>query len=412
MKVAIVGSGIIGLATAYALAKRDAEVVVVGDRAPGSGASTNNAGWIVPSLAGPVPAPGIVLATLRSMLRPDSPVYVRPSLAPSFVRFMWGMLRACNADTYGRSWEATAALGRGTMDALDAWQADGVAFEMHAQGELEVFLTHEELAGVAAGLDRSRRAGFDPRPMTGDEARAMVPELAGSVVGAVLFPHERHVRPASVVEALTSRLGALGVTPVDGAVTGGGRGADGRPEVRGDFGTIAADAVVIAAGAWSARVARLFGSRLPIRPGKGYSVDYVPPRLASGMMLLLAEAHCVLTPLDGATRVAGTMEFGGLDERMAPTRLRAIQRAPGRYLRAWDPDAPTLAPSAGLRPMTPDGIAVIGRLSPHPDVYVASGHAMLGLTLAPRTATELASMILDGGDRELLAPFSPARFGA
>jgi D-amino-acid dehydrogenase len=169
---------------------------------------------------------------------------------------------------------------------------------------------------------------------------------------------------------------------------------------------------VIAAGAWSAGVARLFGSRLPIRPGKGYSVDYAPPQLASRMMILLAEAHCVLTPLDGATRVAGTMEFGGLDERMAPARLRAIQRAPGRYLRAWDPDAPTLAPSAGLRPMTPDGIAVIGRLRPHDNVYVASGHAMLGLTLAPRTGAELAAMILDGGERALLAPFSPARFGA
>jgi D-amino-acid dehydrogenase len=106
------------------------------------------------------------------------------------------------------------------------------------------------------------------------------------------------------------------------------------------------------------------------------------------------------------------MEFGGLDERMASARLRAIQRAPGRYLRDWNPDAPSLAPSAGLRPMTPDGIAVIGRLSPHGDVYVASGHAMLGLTLAPRTGALLADMILDGGSPEVLAPFSPARFGA
>jgi D-amino-acid dehydrogenase len=368
VKVAIVGSGIIGLATAYSLASRGAEVVVIGDRAPGSGASTNNAGWVVPSLAGPVPAPGIVLATLRSMLRSDSPVYVRPSLAPSFVRFMWGMLRACNADTYARSWTATAALGRGTMEALDAWAADGMTFELHAEGELEVFLTRDELDAAVAGLDRSRRAGFDPRVMTGDEARAMVPELADGIVGAVFFPHERHVRPATVVEALTGRLGALGVTLLDGAVTGGGRAADGRPEVRGGFGAVAADAVVIAAGAWSPAVARLFGSRLPIRPGKGYSVDYVPPQLGARMMIMMAEAHCVLTPLDGATRVAGTMEFGGLDERMAPARLRAIQRAPGRYLRNWNPDAPSLAPSAGLRPMTPDGIAVIGRLSPHGDV--------------------------------------------
>ncbi len=412
MKVVVVGAGIVGLATAYALVKRGAEVVVVGDRAPGSGASSNNAGWVVPSLAGPVPAPGIVWKTMRSMLRPDGPVFVRPSLAPSFLRFMWGMLRACNAETYARSWAATAALGQGTMEALDAWAADGMAFEMHTGGDLEAFLDREEFDAAVAGLDRSRQAGFDPRVLTGDEARALMPQLSDAVVGAVYFPHERRVRPASVVAGLVTRLRSLGVAFVDGAVTGGGRGADGRPQVSGAFGEIGADAVVIAAGAWSGQVARLFGSRLPIRPGKGFSVDYVPGQFAGDVMLMLAEAHCVMTPFDGTTRVTGMMGFGGLEERVSPSRVRAIRQAPSRYLRTWDPEAPSLPPSAGLRPMTPDGNAVIGRLAPRQDVYVASGHAMLGLTLAPRTGQELADMILDGGTPELLRPFSPARFGA
>jgi D-amino-acid dehydrogenase len=412
VKIVVVGAGIVGLSTAYALAKRGAEVVVIGDRAPGTGASSNNAGWVVPSLAGPVPAPGIVLKTLGSVLRGSGPVSIRPSLAPSFVRFMWGMLRACNADTYTRSWEATAALGIGTLEAFDAWAADGLAFEMHAGGDLEVFLSREELDAALGGLDRSKRAGFDPQVLTGDEARAMMPQLSAAVVGGVFFPHERRVRPASVIAALVARLRAMGVTFIEGAVNGGGRVADGRPEVRGVFGSVVADAVVIAAGAWSPKVARLFGSRLPIRPGKGYSVDYVPGQLDGGVMLMLAEAHCVLTPMDGSTRVTGMMEFGGLEERAAPSRVRQIREAPLRYLRTWDPDAPSLPPSAGLRPMAPDGNAVIGRLAPHQDIYIASGHAMLGLTLAPRTGEELASMILDGGTPELLRPFSPARFGS
>ncbi len=412
MKVVVVGSGIIGLATAYSLAKRGCDVAIVGDRAPGSGASSVNAGWVVPAESGPVPAPGVILETMRSMLKPDSPVYVRPAVSPSFIRFMVGMLRACNATAYGNAFEATARLARGTMDELDAWAADGIAFEVQGDGEIRAYLDPALHAKATADLPRYERAGSEPASLTGDEARALVPELSDAVVGAIRFPNERHVHPATVVSALVTRLEALGVEWHDGAVTAAWALPSGGVEVRGAFGAVQADAAVIAAGAWSARVARLLGVSLPIRPGKGYSVDYVPAQLATQTQVMLAEAHCVLTPLTGATRVAGTMEFGRMDERISPVRLRAIRQAPGRYFRSWDPDAPSLKPSAGLRSMTPDGLPVIGRLRPFGNVYVASGHAMLGLTLAPRTGSLLADIILDGADPEVLAPFSPRRFGA
>ena len=187
---------------------------------------------------------------------------------------------------------------------------------------------------------------------------------------------------------------------------------DGGFEAAGGFGVARADAVVIAAGAWSSNVARLFGVRLPIRPGKGYSVDYVPAPIGLRLPIMLSEAHCVITPLDGALRVAGTMELGGLDERVSATRVEALRQAPARYLRGWDPAAPSATPTAGLRPMAPDGLPIIGRLSGFRNLYVATGHAMLGLTLAPRTATLLAGVILDGADPDVLRPFSPGRFGA
>ncbi len=412
MRVAVVGSGLIGLAVAYELSRRGAEVVVVGDRDPGAGASSNNAGWVVPAESGPVPGPGVVLQTLRWMARPDSPVHVRPELSRSFARFFAGMLRACTAPAYDRAFNATAALARGTMEALDAWAADGLAFEMHADGELRAYLDPSAYRAAVADLPRYERVGLAPEALTGDEARRAVPALGDAVVGAVRFPGERHVRPQTVVDALVARLGALGAAQVHGRVTGAWALPSGGVELRGSFGSQRADSLVIAAGAWSGRVARLLGARLPLRPGKGYSVDYVPAQLDMRPVVMLSEAHVAVTPLDGGTRVAGTMEFGRLDERISAVRLRAIQTAPGRYFRDWDPDAPALAPSAGLRPMMPDGIACIGRIAPFERCYVATGHAMLGLTLAPRTSTLLADMILDGSDPAELRPFSPARFGA
>jgi D-amino-acid dehydrogenase len=412
MKIIVVGPGIIGLATAYELSKRGCEVTVVGDREPGGGASVNNAGWIVPAECGPVPAPGLVLQALRWMLRPDSPVYVRPTPSPALIRFLIGMYRACTPRAYAAAFEATALLGRGTMDELDRWAGDGLSFEMHKEGELRAYVDATDLGRATADLARYQRAGFEPTALSGADARSLVPELSDAVVGAIRFPNERHVRPATLVAALVDRLRAMGVEWLDGPVTAGRALPSGEVEVAGGFGAARADAAVIAAGAWSSRVARCFGVTLPIRPGKGYSVDYVPPPVATRIPIMLSEAHCVITPLDGAVRVAGTMEFGGLDERVSATRVAALRRGPARYLRGWDPSAPSLAPTAGLRPMAPDGLPVIGRLAGFEGLYVASGHAMLGLTLAPRTATLLAAAILDGADPEILRPFSPRRFGA
>ena len=156
MKVAIIGSGIIGLASAYHLARQRCEVVLLGDRAPGSGASSNNAGWIVPSSSGPLPAPGIVLQTMRWMLRPDSPVYVQPSLEPSFVHFMIQMLGACNAPAFWRGFAADLALVQGVMEDLDAYITDGIEFEMHNTGLLRVFVTRQAFQKAVAGVDRRR----------------------------------------------------------------------------------------------------------------------------------------------------------------------------------------------------------------------------------------------------------------
>lgn len=410
MKVVVIGAGIVGQSIAYRLALRGVEVTVVGDRLDGGGASSNNAGWIVPSFSGPLSSPGIVLETLGRMRKRDSPLYVRPVPDPGHVMFMARMLLACNASAFWRGFAAEFALASGAGRELDAYAADGIRFEMHRTGLLRLFTTEQHFDKERAGMERRRAAGLDSEALTGDQARAVEPALGAGVVGAIRYAQERHVQPVSLMAGLGARCRDLGVEYRAGLATEAEARSSSMVRIGGGFGRVSADACVIAAGSWSGQVSAHFGTRLPVRPGKGYAIDYEPVPGRPRIPLYLGEASVAVSPFDQGLRVAGTMEFGGADERVDPIRMRAVMRAPGAYLASWDPDAPSGTPVAGLRPMTPDGVPVIGRLPSHRNVFVATGHGMLGVTLAAPTATELVRMVVDDEMPEVLLPFDPGRF--
>jgi len=409
MRVVIIGGGVIGLTAAYHLVRDGIEVTVVDARATSGGASEVNAGWVCPAESGPVPAPGMISQALRWMLRSDSPLYLRPSLDPSFLRFMLAMARHCNRSDYRSGMQALMRLSEGTMEHLDAYRQDGLDFEMHAQGLLMTFLSAAKLQAHLADVDIAESAGLDPQVLEGDAVREHEPALSDRVHAGVYYPHERHLDPAALGQALRARCRELGVEVVEGApiehvertgpriaaVETGGR-------------RLTADAFLLAAGAWSGDLAKRFGHSLPVRPGKGYSLDLPPLEL--GQPIYLTEAKVAVTPLDARLRLAGTMEFGPLDEHVDPVRARTIGRAPSSFLREWrTPADPELG--AGLRPMSPDGLPLIGRLGDLENAYVSTGHAMLGLTLAPASAAAISRLIVRGEQAPVLAPFAPDRFG-
>jgi D-amino-acid dehydrogenase len=405
----VIGGGVIGLTTAYHLAREGETVTVVDARATGLGASDVNAGWIVPAEAAPVPGPGMVLRSMKWMLRPDSPLYIKPSLNPAFVKFMVGMWRRSNHADQRLGFEGHLRLAQGTVEVFDDYRADGMDFEMHNQGLLMAFTDKENLDHHLDNLDLVRQFDLDPQVLIGDAVRTHEPKLTDTVHGGIYFPRERHLDPGALVRALHKRITELGVrieenVPVERvekrvdrvvAVHSGSRRFD-------------ADRFVLAAGAWTGPVSTLFGTPLPVRPGKGYSVDIAPYGLRGAVNL--SDAKVAVTPLDDRLRLAGTMEFGGLDETINQVRVDAILRAPRIYFRDWEPPADPPLAKAGCRPMTPDGKPIIGRLGDLANAYVATGHGMLGVTLAPGTAAALTDLIL----RDRLSPdlntFSAARF--
>lgn len=411
MRTVIVGAGILGLTLAYELARQGVEVEVLDARESGLGASAVNAGWVVPAEAAPVPGPGLIVKSMKWMIHKDSPLYIRPSIDPGHVRFMVGMWRRCNARDFRSGFQAHLALAESTNDLLDDWASDGMVFDAYAQGLLMAFRDRENLHHHAEGLELPASFGLDPQILVGDAIQQAEPAMRNGLAGGIFFPHERHLDAASLTAGLRKRIVELGGTitehaPVDRVE----RVGDTIVAVRSGERRFAGDAFAIAAGAWTGRVTDLFGVPLPIRPGKGYSIDLTPAPLQMRTAVNLSDAKVAMTPYAGRLRLSGTMEFAGLDEDVNHTRVAAILRAPAGYIDGWVTPQSAPQAKAGMRPMTPDGLPIIGRLPGTGNAYVSSGHGMLGVTLGPGTSHALADVILGKGYPPRLLPFSPARF--
>lgn len=418
--VVIIGGGVIGLCTAYFLQQRDIPVTVL-DAGPAEQAASHiNAGWIVPAMAEPVPAPGLIATSLRWMLRSDSPLFIDPRALrdPAFLRWTLRFWRHCNHESYGRGVHALAAFGRRALPLYDAMRAAGVAYEEHRDGVLFAYRSPAALEHDYAKLETMRGYGYSVSPMlSGKILREMEPALSETVQGGFLFPDERSLRPDSLVQGLGAYLRERGVeirsaSPVSGIETTNGRAT--AVFTRGE--RIPAETVVVAAGAWTGALLRPLRVDVPVVAGKGYSIDLSPQPVTPPVSrpLYLHETRVAVTPLNGMIRLAGTMEFSGLNHHLRPERIAAIANSAAWAIQGWPAVTPTSGPGVscwtGPRPMTPDGLPVIGWLPRYRGIAIASGHSMAGISLAPVTGEAIAEMIATGTGPEAIGAFDPARF--
>ncbi|MDQ2653680.1 MAG: FAD-dependent oxidoreductase [Chloroflexota bacterium] len=417
--VVVIGGGVIGLCSAFALRQRGVPVIVYSGFAPEQAASHVNAGWIVPTLSEPVPAPGLIATSLRWMLRSDSPLYIDPRLMrqPDFLRWTLRFWQHCNATDYKAGMLATAAFGARSMALYDALRAGGVEYEEHHDGLLFAYRSAETLEQDYAALEPIRSFGFEMTPILSSSAvRDLEPALSEVVTGGYWLPQERTIRPDTLVQGLRAALQQQGVeirdVPVSGIETNGNRSS----AVFADGIRQPASQIVVAAGAWTAGLLRPLRVPVPVTAGKGYSIDLAPQPLAEPVRrpLYLHETRVAITPMNGMIRLAGTMEFSGINHTLRQERVAAIARNAAWAIRGWPDPTPTSGPGVrvwtGMRPMTPDGLPVIGWLPGYRDIAVASGHAMMGVTLAPATGETVADLLTTGVLPEVARPFDPARF--
>jgi D-amino-acid dehydrogenase len=415
VRVVVVGGGVVGVCCAYFLALRGASVTVLERDEVGKAVSYGNAGLISPGHP-PINRPGRVSQALRSMGDRLSPLYIEPRWDSSLVRWLWAFRKYCTSDHVEHAMAAIAPLGLRTTDLFDELvEGEELDCDYRRSGYLEVFDTEDGLASGREEVEVVERHGFAPEYLDGPALREREPLFGAGLRGGWFHEEGTVVEPYRFVLEMAARAVARGATirsltevrairSEHGSVTGVST-ADGED--------IDADAVVLATGAYSPNLMASLGCPLPIQPAKGYHADRAredPDTPDLTIPCLLGERAVFCSPMEDHVRFAGTLEFSGLNLDLRRNRLEQLDAAARRYFTVADLSAP-VSEWCGLRPCTPDGLPVIGRVPGYEGAYVTTGHAMLGLTLGPITGSLLADLVLRGTPSLNIRVFRPERFG-
>lgn len=407
--VLIVGAGVIGLAAAHALLRAGRSICVLDQGAPGSGASHGNCGTITPSHAPPLSAPGVVARALRWMFTADAPLYIPPRWDPALWAWLARFAARSGAATWLSSARAKAALLHDSRQRLQrliedaeldcGFEESGLLYVFRDERALDTqWAEHRSLDGLGIAAERWSVA----------QTLEAEPLLRPGTAGAIHFPGDACLRPDRYVAELARAVRELG-----GEIRSDAEVVELDPQHAAvrlrDGSRLEGGQLLIACGAWSPRFAKAMRVRVPIQPGKGYSLTYPRPSQAPRRPMVLRERSvCVTTWADGL-RLGSTMEFSGYDASLNPTRLAALQRGAAGYL-DLELDAARAEPWFGWRPMTYDDLPMIGALPGAPKAFLAAGHGMLGVSMSVGTAALLTALMTGAESAIDPRPYRPERF--
>lgn len=398
-QVLIIGGGVIGLCSAYyALGRGHAVTILDRSFEEDTGCSYGNAGMIVPSHFVPLAAPGMVSLGLRWMWNPESPFYIKPRLDADLLRWGWKFYRAANAEHVRRSAPLLRDLhfaSRACFEELSG--RTGNAFDLVTRGLLMLCKTPHALDEEAKVAEQARALGVPAEVLDSGQTAALDPGVRMDVAGSVYFPKDCHLNPAKFMNSLREEIKKLGgkfawQTEVFGWQTSG---AD-ITAVRTNRGDLQGGQFVLCGGSWSPCIASGLGLNIPIQAGKGYSVTLPNPPQQPSICAIFTEARVAVTPMGTQLRFGGTMEIAGLSQQINSVRVQGIIKSVPRYYPEFRTEQfRDLSVWSGLRPCSPDGLPYLGRSQRWENLVVATGHAMMGLSLGPATG-QIVSEILSG----------------
>ena len=412
-KVVILGGGIIGLSTAYAALREGAQVTVV-DRISNTGdnCSLGNAGMIVPSHFIPLAAPGAFGNAVKWMMDPESPFHVQPRLSWNLMKWGLRFYLAATEFQVGQAAPLLRDLSFASRDLYIQWSDSGIDCSLAKKGLLMLCKSEHAMTEESAIAHRARDLGVPAQTLNAAETSALDPNVTMDILGSVYYPKDCHLDPAQLLASLKKQIVALGgIIQNDCLVTGWKTKGQAIVALETKLGEIEADEFVLCGGVWSEGLVRKLKLQLPLQPGKGYSLTLPNPIELPNVCSILCEAKVAVTPIGNGLRFGGTMQIGELNQSIDPRRVYGILKNIPDYMprfRVQHFDG--IQPWCGLRPVSPDGLPYIGRTSAWKNLTIATGHAMMGLSLGPITG-ELVNQVLHGRRTKIdIQRLSPDRY--
>jgi len=412
-KAIIIGGGVIGLFSAYYLHRSGWEVEVLDKGDLTDNCSWGNAGYISPSHFVPLASPGMVGKGIKWMFNNKSPFYIKPSLNPELISWGLKFARSCTQKHVDRS--------AGTLrDAMvlsnqlyhEFEKESGIDFCLEDKGVFVMFKTEKVADHERHLVEKAINLGLDAQYLNAEETRAMQPEIDLDILGSVLYRCDSHMYPNMLMTGLIKHLEDLGVKfQRNTAVTQIRRENDKVLNVVAGDKEYTGDTYLVAGGSWSPAIAKLAGINIPLMPGKGYSFMVHQPIKKMTIPAILAEAKVAITPMNGSIRFGGTMEVRKINNNVSMNRVEGIVEAVPKYF----PDFKLAVPHPkdvwfGFRPVSPDGLPYIGLSNKYKNLGVATGHAMIGLSMATITGKLMADAF--NGEKPLMDAgiFAPGRY--
>jgi len=390
--ILIVGAGIIGCSIGAELSRRGAKVCVIDKGTVGKGCSYGNAGWMTPCFSMPLPMPGMLLKSMKWLLDPKSPLYIKPSLSWDLASWMIEFLKAMNETQARRAVECLVVLSQKSLQEYEKLGQKYPEIRFQQKGLLMVSKTEAGVAAAVEELDYVKNLGVPGKVLNSDDIREMEPALKSPLLGGVYFSQEAMAEPFLVVQALAKEIRSHGGEILENTELHDLVVSDGQvSKVLTSAGEIQAKQVIMATGSWSKSMAKMLRLRVPILGGKGYAMIVPPLEKQPKYPMMLVEKKIAITPRENSLRIAGTLELVDQDFSITQKRVENIKNGAREFL-DLPQDLQVQELWAGLRPCTPDGVPLIGRHKSINNLILAVGHQMLGLQSGTGTGMLVADI--------------------